>query len=156
LLRGGRLMADYRPLLIRAISRLDANTPAARQSVYANARATLEALMLLQDHVRIPGDEFDHERHALADAIAKVESRMPGGTARPAGSSVPSVTDGRTGVAKELSRATDAVAGHIEFINGVRDDTLAFRCLEHDPERRMEELAAIAATVSQEIKNRFR
>jgi hypothetical protein len=33
----GDQMADYCPLLIRAISRLDVNTPAARQSVYANA-----------------------------------------------------------------------------------------------------------------------
>jgi hypothetical protein len=40
-------MAEYRTLLIRAISRLDANTLTARESVYARARAALAALLEL-------------------------------------------------------------------------------------------------------------
>jgi hypothetical protein len=151
-------MADYRPLLLRAISRLDANTPAARQSVYANARATLEGLLLLQDHAGIPGDEFDRERRALEGAIAIIESRMPGGTARPAGSPVPSLTDGRTSVANESPRKPEkgVLPKHTESFSDIHDDTVDFHRLDHDAEYRMEALAAIAAAVSQEIKDRSR
>ena len=49
-----------------------------------------------------------------------------------------------------------AGAGRSEFLNDIRDDTLDFRRLEHDPERRMEALAAIAAAVSQEVEDRSR
>jgi hypothetical protein len=149
-------MADYRPLLIRAISRLDANTPAARQSVYANARTALEALLLLQDHSRITEDEFDRERRALEDAIAVVESRMIGGKAEPARLSAPQEKDSCTCVTNILPNGTEAGVGCGEFLNDIRDDTLDFRRLEHDPGQRMEALAAIAAAVSQEIKNRSR
>jgi hypothetical protein len=154
LLRGVRPMADYRPLLIRAISRLDANTPGARQSVYANARTTLEALLLLQDHTRISEDELDRERRALEDAIATVESRSSDTTVKPARSSTLRITDALTCVARPSGRET--AVGRTEFLNDIREDTFDFRRLEHDPERRMEALAAIAAAVSQEIKDRSR
>jgi hypothetical protein len=119
-------------LLRGAISRLDVNTRAARQSVYANARAALEAL-LLQDHSRIAEHEFDRERSALEDAIALVESRVIGGEAEPARSSAPRQ--------KGVPCGPEAGAGRSEFLNDIRDDTLDF--LEHDPERRMEALATI-------------
>jgi hypothetical protein len=149
-------MADYRPLLIRAISRLDANTPAARQSVYANARATLEALLLLQDHTRITEEEFDRERRALENAITIVESRSSDTTAEPARSSAPYVRHALT-CATNRPRSESETAVFPEYtdpLNDIRDDTVNFRRLDHDPERRMEELAAIAAAVSQEIKDR--
>jgi hypothetical protein len=138
--RGGRPMADYCPLLIRAISRLGVNTPAARQSVYANARAALEAL-LLQDHSRIAEDEFDCERSALEDAIALVESRMIGGEAEPARSSAPRQKGCHTSVTSEVPCGPEVGAGRSEFLNDIRDDTLDFS--GHDPERRMEALATI-------------
>jgi hypothetical protein len=69
-------MADYRPLLIRAISRLDSNTPAARQGVYARARAALVALLNGQDHPHASEEDFERERRALEDAIGKVEFGM--------------------------------------------------------------------------------
>ena len=146
-------MANYRPLLIRAISRLDVNTPAARQSVYANARAALEAL-LLQDHSRIAEDEFDRERSVLEHAIDLVESRMIGGEAEPARSLAPRRKGCHTSATNEVPCGPEAAAGRSEFLNDIRDDTLNF--LEHDPERRMEVLATIAAAVSQEIKDRSR
>jgi hypothetical protein len=149
-------MADYRPLLIRAISRLDANTLAARQSVYANARTTLEALLLLQDHTRISEDELGHERRALEDAIATVESRNSDTTVKPARSSTLRITDALTCVANGRPSGRETAVGRTEFLNDIRDDTFDFRRLEHDPERRMEALAAIAAAVSQEIKDRSR
>jgi len=148
-------MADYRPLLIRAISRLDANTPATRQSVYANARATLEALLLLQDHTRISEDEFNRERRALEDAIATVESHTTGAAAMPARRLTPCMIDRRTFASNEPPRPpeTGVILKHTESLS-IPDDTVDFRRLEHDPDYRMEALAAIASAVSREIKDR--
>ena len=69
-------MAEYRPFLIRAISRLDANTPDARQSVYASARTAFVALMRPQDASQTSMEKFEREYRALEDAIATVESSM--------------------------------------------------------------------------------
>ena len=70
-------MAEYRTLLIRAISRLDANTLTARESVYARARAALAALLEpQQDHSRTADEAYERERRGLDEAIAEVEASM--------------------------------------------------------------------------------
>jgi hypothetical protein len=83
-------MAKYRPLLIRMISRLDANTPEARQSVYASLRAAFVALMGPQDASPTSVEKYDRERRELEDAIAAVESSMIDGGEDPTASSVSS------------------------------------------------------------------
>ena len=69
-------MAEYHPLLIRAISRLDANTPEARQSVYASVRTAFVALLRPEDASQASMQKFEREHRALEDAIATVESSM--------------------------------------------------------------------------------
>ena len=83
-------MAEYRPFLIRAISRLDANTPDARQSVYASARTAFVALMRPQDASQTSMEKFEREHRALEDAIATVESSMLDVEETPTDSSVSS------------------------------------------------------------------
>jgi hypothetical protein len=65
-------MADYHPLIVRAISRLDSNTAAGRRSVYARARAALVALLNGQNPP-VAKEEIEREHLALEDAIRKVE-----------------------------------------------------------------------------------
>jgi hypothetical protein len=69
-------MAEYRPLLISAISRLDVNTPKERQAVYARVRAALHALMGPADPSLAIDEKYDRERCALEDAITTVESSV--------------------------------------------------------------------------------
>jgi hypothetical protein len=69
-------MAKYRPLLSRMISRLDANTPEARQSVYASVRTAFIALMGPQDASQTSAEKYDRDHRALEDAIATVEASM--------------------------------------------------------------------------------
>ena len=83
-------MAEYRPFLIRAISRLDANTPDARQSLYASARTAFVALMRPQDASQTSMEKFEREYRALEDAIATVESSMIDVEETPTASSVSS------------------------------------------------------------------
>src|ERR1700744_4604129 len=87
-------MADYYPLIARAVAGLDPNAPgAARRPLYERARAALIA--------HLPGvqpplseSEITRERLSLEEAVRKVESeaaqrardaRAGGDTARPAG-----------------------------------------------------------------------
>jgi hypothetical protein len=62
-------MADYYPLISRAIAALDNKGKEARRAVYDRARATL-ANQFQND----PLFAFEHERRALEDAINKIEA----------------------------------------------------------------------------------
>ena len=62
-------MADYYPLISRAIAALDNKSSEARRAVYDRARAAL-ANQFQND----PPFAFEHERLALEDAINKVEA----------------------------------------------------------------------------------
>jgi hypothetical protein len=69
----GVTMADYYPLISRAVSRLESNTPAARDVVFQRARG----ILMHQIRIRQPlasDSEITHERAALEDAIQKVEA----------------------------------------------------------------------------------
>jgi hypothetical protein len=62
-------MADYYPLISRAIAALDNKSSEARRAIYDRARAAL-ANQFQND----PPFAFEHERLALEDAINKVEA----------------------------------------------------------------------------------
>jgi hypothetical protein len=62
-------MADYYPLISRAVAALDDKSKAARSAVYDRARAAL-ANQFQND----PRFAFENERRALEDAINKVEA----------------------------------------------------------------------------------
>jgi hypothetical protein len=134
-------MADYRPLLIRAISRLDSNTPASRQAVYTRARAGLIALLNGQDHPQTSEEDFERERHALEDAIGKVEFGMIVGRAKPTRpSTVTAEKDGPGRSINEVPRRTEpgAFRGHSEFVSffdAIGDETFDFRVFEREAER---------------------
>jgi hypothetical protein len=64
-------MADYYPILARAVSRLTANNDQARQELYVHARTILDAQLPRQDpQISAP----EHERVALEMAILRVEA----------------------------------------------------------------------------------
>jgi hypothetical protein len=68
-------MADYYPLISRAIAALDEKSSEARRAVYDRARAAL-ANQFQND----PPFAFERERLALEVAINKVEAGLSGGT----------------------------------------------------------------------------
>jgi hypothetical protein len=77
-------MADYQPLLIRAIANLA--TPgisAARHAVYERARKVQQEQLRTQHHPLLASD-IAREEEALEKAIASVETRFGGAVASPA------------------------------------------------------------------------
>jgi hypothetical protein len=129
-------MADYRPLLIRAISRLDSNTPAARQGVYTNARAALVALL----NGQTSEEAFERERRALEDAIGKVEFNSIVGKPRPARQSIAHFQDVRNGSAvDDLAHQTEAgiIQTHSDLASVIEGEgTFDFGCLDRPAEPR--------------------
>ena len=65
-------MADYYPLISRAVGALDKKSKAARRALYDRARATL-ADQLQRVDPALSETDLEHERLALEDAIGKVE-----------------------------------------------------------------------------------
>jgi hypothetical protein len=88
-------MADYYPLIARAISALDPNAPGeSRRALYERARTALIA-QLRSVQPPLSESEITRERLSLEEAVRKVESEAaqrareasrPGGGARPSGS----------------------------------------------------------------------
>ncbi|MEW6255408.1 MAG: hypothetical protein AB1592_05575 [Pseudomonadota bacterium] len=68
-------MADYYPLLVRAISGLPQNTGEARKSVYDRARGAL-LKQLRSVEPPLPEGEILRERQSLEDAIRRVEAEQ--------------------------------------------------------------------------------
>jgi len=69
-------MADYYPLISRAVAALEANTFEARRAIYNQARAAQSEHL----HNRpFNKQDFDHERLMLEDAISRVEIEVSGG-----------------------------------------------------------------------------
>ena len=66
-------MADYQPLIARAVARLAKNTSETRRIVYMSARATLSA-QLQGGGLRRGDFDITSERLALEAAIRKVEA----------------------------------------------------------------------------------
>src|SRR6266567_3147838 len=87
-------MADYYPLIARAISALDPNAPGeSRRALYERARTALIA-QLRSVQPPLSESEITRERLSLEEAVRKVESEAaqrareaarPGGGARPGG-----------------------------------------------------------------------
>jgi hypothetical protein len=68
-------MADYHPLISRAVAGLDANTGEARRSLYERARAALVG-QLRSVTPALSESEITRERLALEEAIRKVEAEQ--------------------------------------------------------------------------------
>ena len=66
-------MADYYPILVRAVSRLATNNAQARQEVYEHARTILVAQLRSQDP-ELSALTIMSERVALEGAILRVET----------------------------------------------------------------------------------
>ena len=76
------IMPNYHPLIARAVSRLENNTPAARHAVFERARV----ILIDQLRIRQPpasDSEITRERAALEDAIRKVELEPASPISRP-------------------------------------------------------------------------
>src|SRR5919204_357742 len=91
-------MADYYPLIARAIAALDPNAPGeSRRALYERARTALIA-QLRSVQPPLSESEITRERLSLEEAVRKVESEAaqrareasrPGGHARPSGEAFP-------------------------------------------------------------------
>lgn len=68
-------MADYFPLVSRAVNALDPNTQERREAIYARAREALDRQLLSLDPP-IAADALEREQSALIDAIARVEAQF--------------------------------------------------------------------------------
>lgn len=68
-------MADYFPLVSRAVASLDPNTKDRREAIYARAREALDRQLLSLDPP-IPEVDLKRERAALADTIVRVEAQF--------------------------------------------------------------------------------
>ena len=66
-------MADYHPLITRAVEGLSSNTAEARRTLYERARASLVSQLRGIDPP-LSEAEITRERLALEDAIRKVEA----------------------------------------------------------------------------------
>jgi hypothetical protein len=66
-------MANYEPLLVRAVERLGKSTGEARLALYERARSALVARLQAMDPP-LPALEIASERLALEEAIRKVEA----------------------------------------------------------------------------------
>jgi hypothetical protein len=77
-------MADYYPLLARAISGLPENTGEARRTVYERARSALLAQLRGADPP-LPDEEVTRERLALEEAVRRIESEYSAMAAAAAG-----------------------------------------------------------------------
>ena len=147
-------MAEYRTLLIRTISRLDANTLAARESVYARARAALAALLEPQDLSLTADKAYKRERRALDEAIADVESFMAV-KPKPTEVSAASEKDGYSRTRNDLPDKPET-ALHSEAFDKTKDDFASGSSVQPKPEPCMENPPVIVSVVSQEIKDRSR
>jgi hypothetical protein len=68
-------MADYFPLITRAVSALDPNTPERREAIYARAREALDRQLTSLDPP-IPESDLRRERGALEATIRRVEQQF--------------------------------------------------------------------------------
>lgn len=68
-------MADYFPLISRAVSGLDPSSPERRQAIYARAKDALDRQLTSLDPPIAPED-LARERAALADAVNRVEAQF--------------------------------------------------------------------------------
>ncbi|MDB5593343.1 MAG: uncharacterized protein JWM36_304 [Hyphomicrobiales bacterium] len=68
-------MAEYYPLLVRAVSGLAESTPDARRSIYERARAALLG-QLRAVQPPVPEADIERESRSLDDAIARIEDEI--------------------------------------------------------------------------------
>jgi hypothetical protein len=72
-------MADYHPLIVRAVAGLERNTGDARRALYQHARATLVGL-LGDVTPALDKAQITRERLSLEEAIRKVELELARGS----------------------------------------------------------------------------
>ncbi|WP_293868753.1 histidine kinase [uncultured Alsobacter sp.] len=74
-------MADYYPLISRAVANLGPSSPEQRRDLYERATAALLGQLRHSDPP-IPDGDIDRERVSLEDAIRRVETEVGGGVQR--------------------------------------------------------------------------
>src|ERR671910_275915 len=104
-------MADYYPLIARAVDGLSDRSAAMRQVVYERARTALLTQLRSMDP---PVDEADIEREriSLDDAIARVEARDEPAAAEPPGP-VPPRVESRSPQIRTAGRGRAVVLGSV-------------------------------------------
>jgi hypothetical protein len=115
-------MADYYPIISRAVAALETNTFDARRDIYNHARTAQSGQLHNRPYNK---KEFDHERLMLEDAISRVEIEVTGGRiatgpspgtrVRPSDidTSLPPVDAGNTNNTKKTTAVTTRAATKI-------------------------------------------
>ena len=106
-------MADYHPLIARAVAGLEKNTGENRRALYERARVALVA-QLRGVVPALEESEITRERLALEEAIRKVEAEAARRRARVGAAEPASSAPSRRG-ARSTPRHAAAPAGHAEL-----------------------------------------
>ena len=125
-------MADYLPLISRAVAGLEKNTADARRALYERARAVLVTQLQGVTPV-LQQSDIAREQHALEEAIRQVERQNAGSTISEASRERAGATSGREedpqGAGSRAS--TGSNSGKI-FISYRRDDSAGHAGRVHD------------------------
>lgn len=146
-------MADYYPLLVRAISGLSQNTGESRKSVYDRARAAL-LKQLRSVEPPLPEGEILRERQSLEDAIRRVEAEQapePAPETEPDGTPEAPATDAAAeadGPARASASPTDALTA----ARALADKALTLKPTEPTAPKAEKETAGTQAKPGAETK----
>ncbi len=81
-------MADYYPLLAKAVAGLSNSTPETRRAIYERARAALIGQLRRMDPP-VPESDLDREAEALEAAVARLEAELTPAASEPAVAPLP-------------------------------------------------------------------
>jgi hypothetical protein len=122
-------MADYYPVLARAVSGLAMNHAETRQELYEHARNILVAQLRGRDP-RMPASAMMHEQATLEAAIRRVEVESPSAQTKPSNYPPPrpmakSTVSADDGVQTESAKRYDDISSAPHRANGIPDRLLA-------------------------------
>jgi hypothetical protein len=124
LCKGRAAMADYYPILARAVSRLPNNNARARRELYERSRAIVVEQLRKND----PDDlasKTTHELAALDTAIRRVEAESPSSQTWPLTPSAPARPAINRAPIAQADAKTKAAAGYLAKILGVLEPNAA-------------------------------